>query len=120
MEASKVQEKFPRIEIKKISNGFLVSIIPENKELQKLLQDYTKNIISQIQNIGDGEEWKEKMTENISKALKGAGNDNVKIYACKNEFEVMGIIAPRPEGETLKGGNPDLSWFWDEEGHISN
>ena len=121
MKAEKLEEKFPRIVVTKISNGFLVTIIPQDKELQKVMQNYVQDIMSSIQNIGsdDADEWKQKMQDSIDRALKAESNDNVKMYACKDCYEVMSYIAPLPEGDELKKGKPDLSWFWSEEGHIA-
>lgn len=116
----KIEEKFPRIVVTKISNGFLVGIFPENKELQKIMQSYVKDIMNTIQNLSTegGDEWKQKMQDSIDRALKAESNDNIKLYACKDAYEVMSYIAPIPEGDELKKGKPDLSWFWSEEGHI--
>lgn len=117
MDAKKLEEKFPRIVVTKISNGFLVAIIPQDKELQKVMQNYVKDIMGTLQNM-EGDEWKQKMQDSINKALKSESNDSVKLYACKDCFEVMSYIAPLPEGDTLKAGKPNLSWFWSEEGHL--
>jgi hypothetical protein len=114
----KLKEKFPRIVVTKISNGFLVGIFPENKDLQKMMQHYVKDIMGSLQNIDGGDEWKEKMQKNIDKAMKADSNDNMKLLACKDVYEVMAILAPVPEGDTLKEGMPDLNWFWSEEGHV--
>ncbi len=113
-----IEKKYPRIVVTKISNGFLVGIFPENKEMQKMMQTYVKDIMNSIQNFDGGDEWKEKMQKNIDKALKADSNDSMKLLACKDVFEVMTILAPVPEGDTLKEGNPDLNWFWSEEGHV--
>ena len=111
-----VEKKFPRIVVTKISNGFLVTICPENKELQKLMQGYVKDIMNRLQ-VTDGDEWKLKMEKSIEKAISGS-DDSIKIFACKNAFEVMAVIAPVPEGDLRKKGKPDLAWFWSEQGHI--
>lgn len=82
MEAKKLEEKFPRIVVTKISNGFLVTVIPQDKELQKVMQNYVKDIMNSIQNIADGgDEWKQKMQDGIDRALKAESNDNIKMYA---------------------------------------
>ncbi len=112
-----LEEKFPRIVIVKISEGFLVGIFPENKELQKLMGTYMKDIMAQIQNFGDGDEWKQKMETSINKVLENQ-DDSVKLFACKDALEVMAIIAPLPEGDKPKSGKPNLSWFWSDLGHI--
>lgn len=111
-----VEKKFPKITITKISNGFLVTICPENKELQKLMQGYVKDIMNSLQTV-DGDEWKQNMEKSIEKALSGS-DDSIKIFACKDAFDVMTLIAPTAEGDSVKKGKPDLSWFWSEQGHI--
>lgn len=111
-----VEKKFPRVVITKITNGFLVTICPENKELQKLMQGYVKDIMNSLQ-VTDGDEWKQKMEKSIEKAISGS-DDSIKIFACKDAIEVMTCIAPLPEGDVLKNGKPDLGWFWSEQGHI--
>lgn len=115
-----LEAKFPRIVVVKISNGFLVGIFPEDKELQKLMQNYIKDIMSSIQSIAqsDGDEWKQNIQKSIDNALAANSNDNVKLYAASDAIEVMSIIAPLPEGDQLKKGKPDLAWFWSDEGHI--
>jgi len=112
-----VEKKFPRIVVTKISNGFLVTICPEDKGLQKLMQGYVKDIMSGLQNMDGGDEWKQKMEQNIDKAINGS-NDDIMLFACKDAYEVMAILAPVPEGDVIKKGKPDLSWFWSEKGHI--
>ncbi len=109
-----LEDKFPRITIHKISNGFLVAIHPENNDMQKLLGNYIKQFMDTIQNA-DGEDWKNKMQTQIDNAMKMDGNDSIKLIACKDEYEVMSIIAPKEDIATDK---PDLRWFWSEKGHI--
>lgn len=113
-----LEEKFPRLVVVKISNGFLVGIFPQNKEIEKMMANYVKNFVDTMTATMEGDDWKIKMQENINSALKVETDDNVKLYACKDAFEVMNIIAPVPEGDEPKKGNPNLSWFWSENGHI--
>lgn len=119
MEGNKtsIHEKFPRIVIMKVTSGFMVGIFPENRDMQKLLSNYMKEVMSALQGL-DGEEWKTKMQNTVDAALKEANNDNIKIYACKDVMEVMQVIAPLPEGETPKAGKPNLAAFWSETGYI--
>ncbi len=109
-----LDKKFPRITIHKITNGFIVGIHPENKDLQKLMTGYVKEFISQIQNA-DGEDWKQKIQDQIDKTLKISGNDGMRVFVCSDAIEVLALIAPSKE---VKPGELNLDWFWSEEGHL--
>ncbi len=108
----RITDKIARILIAQVTNGFLVGIFPENRDLQKLMQDYVQQFTNLIQGGIDGEEWKNSIQNQIDQALK-LNNDDVKILVCKDAIEVMAIIAPLPKGERPTDANkPDLSWFW--------
>lgn len=109
--------KFPHIIVVKVSNGFLVGIFPENRDMQKMMAESMKTVMGMLQNM-DGEEWKTNIQRAVDDALRISSNDNIKIYVCKDAFEVMSYIAPLPEGDQPKDGKPSLDWFWKEEGHI--
>jgi hypothetical protein len=109
--------KFPHLIIVKVSNGFLVGIFPENRDMQKMMAESMKTVLGMIQNM-EGDEWKSNLQKSVDNALRVSNNDNIKIYVCKDAFEVMSYIAPLPEGDLPKEGKPDTSWFWKEEGHI--
>jgi hypothetical protein len=115
-----LMEKFPKIIIMNITNGFLVAFLPENNDLQKMMATYVKDIMGMIQNAS-GDEWKTKMEQSIKEAMKKTGTNTDLIYICKDAIDVMKLIAPEPEGKKKKGDNfnrPDLTNFWSESGHI--
>lgn len=72
-------ENYNKFEILVAEHGYVLTFIPPNKDLEKMVTNYVKEFMQKLQGL-DGEEWKQTLEKKVDEALNMNNENRIMVF----------------------------------------